>query len=639
MARGYFRQAQVSFTAGEISPQLKARKDTQMFYLACEKLTNCIVQPEGSADVRPGSWHVATLHNDAAHIGCRLIPFVFNEAQKYVVALTPLSAKIFSWPDNQLVGTLTTTWNEADLAELDWLQLRDTLLVVDQFRPVRAIARQANGAFTLADYAFERPPQHRYQAGTIRLQADATTGSINLVSLDGPAFLAAGVGDIWTFQGIAVRLTEIGPLNVAAVATVLSGTIPNTNPSTDWMEQAHSAVRGYYRSIAYFQDRLWLGGSRGAPTELWGSRIAAPYDFLSGGVNDADPVKLPASSGRADPIRYLAAGTGGLEVYTSGEEAIIPGGVDQPITPKTLAYVPQSAFGSRQVKPVRLESATLFVQRDGGAIRQMVYSNVQQSYAALTMTVRAAHLTADPIRMTVAPGAFGAQTTFVPIVNRDGTGAILTSESSQEVTAWSQWLSKRSLMDVCAVGSRVYIATRSGGKIFLEYLSEDAIFDAQHAHRFSSRTTTLTGMTSLASTVVEVFADGYWLGEFKVNANGSLTLPRGYFSVDVGLQIEWRVQPMPVDSAQSSMLGQKLRPMAANLRFQSSAGIRVNGRVIYDRPFRNATGTPPQQTSDVRRVTLQGWSRGNSCPVEVTRDGPFPIRLLALAVDYRVGDR
>ncbi len=95
---------------------------------------------------------------------------------------------------------------------------------------------------------------------------------------------------------------------------------------------------------------------------------------------------------------------------------------------------------------------------------------------------------------------------------------------------------------------------------------------------------------------------------------------------------------MPVDSEQGSMLGLRVRPVTAYLRFIASAGLRVNGQIIYDRPFADAINTPPQPSSDVRRVRLQGWSSGNICPVEITRDGPFPVLLQALAIDYRVGD-
>lgn len=100
---------------------------------------------------------------------------------------------------------------------------------------------------------------------------------------------------------------------------------------------------------------------------------------------------------------------------------------------------------------------------------------------------------------------------------------------------------------------------------------------------------------------------------------------------------DWLIQPMPPQSQGQDLLGRMVRPFRAEVRFDTSAGLRVNGQPIYDRAFDAATETPPTRYSGVRRVHLTGWSNGEAAPIQITRDGPFPVEILSFAIDYRLG--
>lgn len=497
-----------------------------------------------------------------------------------------------------------------------------------------------NVVWSSSAFAFERAPQYKYHPDrATTLTASGTSGSVTLTAAggtDNAVFEASDVGSIWGMAGAQMRITAVASAT-SATATVL-GTLSSAAATTDWTEAASSPKRGGFRSIAYVGGRLVLGGSRAAPFRLWASRVGAPFDFLEGGTDDADPFSLDITTGRADPINYVIAGSGGIEIFTDGGEGFIPSGPDSPITPTTIAYVPQTSFGTRRIKPVRLDSQTIFAQRSGGAIREFVYSDVEQAYAAVPLTIRAQHLLSDPTRMTEVAGGFGLPVDFLLVANTDGTIACMTSLRSEEVTAWTPWQMRFPVRDVASVLSRVFVASEEDdGSIWLEELDAAAIFDSEVFDSSVTPKTTWGPYNLLAGFDVEVFADGFWRGTFRVGGNGMLTLDDAYSDIKAGFLIDVRLRPMPPEAEDQSLLGLPIRPYKVELSYLGSAALRVNGWVVPDRPFDDVIDIPPTPSTNVRRVYLRGWQKGKTSAPVITRDGPSPFEILALAVDYRIG--
>lgn len=652
-----YTRAMTAFTAGELSPTLRGRKDTAIYYLGSEILRNCLVKPQGSAVARPGMRHVAQIHALSGHPGARLLDHVFSDDQKYIVCLYHLGAKVYRDSDFTLVATLTLPYHDTDLQQVDYVQLADTMLLAHPSYPLRQIQRGPAETWATAEYEFVCGPQHKFWAdpGTLMFLSSGTFGAGNSVTLTAQGgavndvFTPAMVGETWVMAKARFVMTARTSATVAVFdqlddvdTTDLYGT--TKIHETAWTQQAATAATGYFRSLAYHQNRLALGGTRDLPYWLWLSRSNAPYDYQVTGVDDAEPIKLPVSTGRLDPIRYLVPSSTGLEVFTAGGEGIVPSGIDQPLTPATIAFTPQTSFGCRFVKPVRLEDTSYFAQRDGGAIRAFHvsygYQN-QTTSAAEPITVRAAHLIDDPASVAAIPGGFGLQADFLCIVNSDGTGAVMTSEPTEQVKAWADLSSGRFLVDVRAVRSRLYACTRDGAggtAHFLEWFDPAARYDAQMDAASVTRATAWTGFGHLAGKVADLWADGYWRGALTVAADGSFTVPSpGHLSVSVGLPIDVRVRPMPPEMEQGTLLGMPVRPIRAHCMFLNSAALRVDGQKIFDRPFDGATHTPPQATAGVRRVYLRGWKKDGGNAPTITRDGPFPFELLSFAVDYAIG--
>lgn len=84
--------AKRSFTGGEIAPELMARVDTVKYQTGVEIMRNMWAMKSSGTQNRPGSQYVSEIHKDSTK--GRLIPFVFNNNQSYVLEFGHLYMRV-----------------------------------------------------------------------------------------------------------------------------------------------------------------------------------------------------------------------------------------------------------------------------------------------------------------------------------------------------------------------------------------------------------------------------------------------------------------------------------------------------------------------------------------------------------------
>ncbi len=80
-----------SFASGEISPRLGARFDQVKYQTGAHKMRNMVPTLEGAATNRAGTGYVMPLHDVEAADAPRLLPFVYDNEQSYVVVIDALN--------------------------------------------------------------------------------------------------------------------------------------------------------------------------------------------------------------------------------------------------------------------------------------------------------------------------------------------------------------------------------------------------------------------------------------------------------------------------------------------------------------------------------------------------------------------
>jgi len=154
---------QTSFTAGEISPKLKARIDVSKYYSGAEKMRNVVVLPLGGFQDRPGTRLIAELADWAA--GGRVLPFAFNTEQAYLFALTAGQFRV--WRNDALVATVgSQPWTGPQARETNRTQSADTLLLFHKdLAPWRILRGGSHSSWTTGAAPLANLPTFDFGSG------------------------------------------------------------------------------------------------------------------------------------------------------------------------------------------------------------------------------------------------------------------------------------------------------------------------------------------------------------------------------------------------------------------------------------------------------------------------------------------
>ena len=97
------KATQISFSSGEISPEMQGRIDVRQYQYGLATCRNFIVRPQGVLDRRVGMRYAGAAYSDSYK--SRLIPFKFNDTEAYAIELSHQRGRI--WKDGNLVTWAT----------------------------------------------------------------------------------------------------------------------------------------------------------------------------------------------------------------------------------------------------------------------------------------------------------------------------------------------------------------------------------------------------------------------------------------------------------------------------------------------------------------------------------------------------
>lgn len=202
---------QTNFTAGEISPKVMGRVDVARYQNGAEDLENCIVNIHGGAERREGLAFVAET-KDSQKL-TRLVPFIYSRTQSYVLEFGNFYIRFYVASGGQILNgpvpyEIASPYAESALADLDFTQGADTMLIFHQDLVVHSLRRLASDSWTLQPAPFTVIPfdetGHRFLT-TLTLSA-ATVGAGRTFSAGSGVFLAPDVGRRITAQGSGLAI-------------------------------------------------------------------------------------------------------------------------------------------------------------------------------------------------------------------------------------------------------------------------------------------------------------------------------------------------------------------------------------------------------------------------------------------------
>jgi hypothetical protein len=404
-------------------------------------------------------------------------------------------------------------------------------------------------------------------------------------------------------------------------------------------EAVWSSGRGWPRSAAFWNQRLWFGGSKSRPSTIWGSTIAGFFDF-GVGTNPADAIEVTIDDDQVNAIENVFGGRT-LQVFSQAAEYFSPVTLDQTVTPTTFKLERASRHGSSFPVPVSSDGATLFVDQAGRVVREYIFLDVEQSYISDDISFLSEHLIRQPVAMGLQKSQERLAGEYVYFVNGDGTIAVLNRRRSQSFIAWSLWETLGEYEDLAVVGNEIYVQTLreiDGSDVrFIEKFDFDYYTDAGTILTGTAETE-WTGLTYLEGESVYVRSqENYPLLPNTVDSSGELVTESAQDGIEVGLPWTPQIRTLPPHSANSNMIGQRRRISSAFFNLKDSDGftvttqsgeeIRVSlprfGDVVFDEVVPKFSGW--------KRVPIRGFSREPY--IEITQPNPVDLELLSLTLE------
>jgi hypothetical protein len=626
--------AQTNFTAGELDPRLLGRTDLKSFENGAAKLRNVVVDTTGGARRRPGTAYIATAPGEG-----RLVVLETGPSRAYLLVFSEFRVDIYR--DGAWQATVVTPWAQAQLSQIVCAQQDDSLLVVHPDIPPHRLSRQSEAAWSLAEWAFEQKndgalcaPFARFAASDVEIQASTTSGSITLTTTE-PHFVAQHLGSRLRIQGRQVLLTNIQSATEAN-ATVIQ-TLAGTGPTRDWDELAFSQARGWPVALSFHQNRMVIGGSRDLPNALWFSRSGKPFDFDTGEGLDDQAIVFRLAANDDPAIRSLVSGRN-LQVFTSVAEWVVTG---DPLTPTNIQVERQSRIGSprhRQVPPIDVDGATLFVARNGREIREFLFTSIEDAYQATDLALLARHLVLDPVDQ-----AFDQGRRLFLIAMADGSLATIAIYRNADIAAWSLQETVGRVLSVAILDGQVMMLVARANGVFIERLDDTLLVDS--GRRLSSPEPSLVwdGFEHLEGHELAVLADEQAV-EPAVVQGGAIVLTAPARSLVAGLPYTHVIEPMPalITPGRPGGHDPAYRPVRITLRLLATQSLRIDtGGGLREVPLHmlgeGPTDRSPAPFTGDRSIRALGWRRGmNQPPWRIEQRMPLPCTVLSAITEVKV---
>lgn len=415
-------------------------------------------------------------------------------------------------------------------------------------------------------------------------------------------------------------------------ATWTISTITLTNiPTYDFgsgAEAVWSATRGWPRTCTFHGGRLWFGGSKQKISTVWGSVVNDFFNFSRGTGLDDEGLFDTLDTDQYNAITGIYSGRN-LQVFTSGGEFYNPAKV---ITPKDSSWLMQTNYGAKKIRPVSVDGSTLYVSRNGRALRQFIYNFNEDAFVSINALLMAEHLVTDIRALDVQKGTLDNISDFVFMIDSNGNCLVLNTMRSEDILGWTHWTTQGTFVDCSVVGDIVYFLVLRDGTYYIEKLNPATYTDHNTVKTSGTPFSTVETLeeSPMKLKVHKVVADGAMQNDATPNASGVVTLLRPALTAEVGLGYTVTVKTMPINfqDREGQTVNNRKRVLKTVLRVYNTKGAMVQGDLLQGRRFPIVFNNIEDPYTGALEISHLGFSRINS--VEVTQSDALPFHLLQI---------
>ena len=331
-----------------------------------------------------------------------------------------------------------------------------------------------------------------------------------------------------------------------------------------------------------------------------------------------------------------------------------------PLTPTNIRAKYATNFRCKDIAPVIAPKATLFLQRHGRKLHELVFDADINDFSAPDMTILAEHIT----RGGIVDMAYAQEPlSIVWACRADGELLGFTYQRDEEVTGWHRHPmagTAAKAESVTAVPGTAQDDTflivrrtiNGGTKRYIEFIEDrfeqgtaiDQAFFVDSGLSFSGApTTAISGLDHLEGETVRILSDGATHPD-KVVVGGAITLEAAGSEVHVGLGTRWRFKPQRPDATtpQGTAQTKLKRTNQVGLRLIDTSGIQAgkDENNLDDQPLRSSDdpmgSPPPLFTGDTILTLNTDWTRDGGFLMQ--GDNALPATIVALVPHFNTQD-
>ncbi len=269
---------QSSFNGGALSPRVHHRPELAIRSIGVEKMLGWLPLLQGSAEACPGTIRVAGARAPVM----RLIPYIFNETQAYIVEIT--DGKMRFYTNDARIETepgvayeIDAPWSADQLSEIMFEQSLDALYLYHGAVQTRKLQRTSATTFALNLVEFTGGPfLPRNKSKALTVTASSTEGTNVVLTASAPLFAATDIGRLFRMEavdlgsipawdvGMSITAGQLRQSNGAIYQAVSTGKTGGVAPihteGVEWdgMGTADANSQVYGVQWAYLHDRFGL---------------------------------------------------------------------------------------------------------------------------------------------------------------------------------------------------------------------------------------------------------------------------------------------------------------------------------------------------------------------------------------------
>ena len=404
-------------------------------------------------------------------------------------------------------------------------------------------------------------------------------------------------------------------------------------------EDVWSNARGWPKSAAFHEGRLYFGGSKSRPNTVWGSGVINYFDFNPGTGLDDEAVEATINTNQLNTIVNLFSGND-FRIFTTGGEFVVLQTGDNPITPSSFFVRPQTRLGAKAGIPIEdLNGASVFIQRQGKSINAFQFGDTTASYQIQNISALSSHLLKDPTDMAARRAASTDESDRLFVVNAtDGSMAVYSILVGQNVIAPSRFTTDGEFIAVGVEIADVYVIVKrtidGTANYMLEKFNTSLTLDSAK----SGGAAASVNMNQLEGETVSIIRDGVVEPTQVVPASPyTITFASpATTSYQVGLDYTVTARTMPAEPVLSSgsVQGFKKRIIQVDAIINDTQDMTINGKQVSFRNFgEDVLDTAVQPFTGTK--TAHGLL-GYTGTGQITISQSVPLAMTVLGLEYRL---